>query len=61
MKKESEPKVALKTITIGRFWEQYPRIYILKTTIQIFLELTFLGFATYIIVKEFDKLEKSCE
>ena len=61
MKKESEPKAALKTITIGRFWEQYPRIYILKTTVQILLELAFLGISAYIVVIEYEKLDKSCD
>lgn len=52
MKNETESKIALKTITIGSFWEHYPKIYILKTVVQIVLELAFLGFATYVIVDE---------
>lgn len=54
MKKDSEPKIALKTITIGRFWEQYPKTYIFKTTVQIMLELAFLAVAIYIIVIEYN-------
>lgn len=52
--------MALSNITIATFWDRYPKIYILKTTVQILLEFAFLCNSIYIIVIEYKMLDTTC-